>query len=107
MHTMADVRRRLQPYWGHALGSVFKHRRLGCFTLLIDEIQKIARCAGIAQRTVVRFKFNPIELTEFSQAIGLMPGIAPPHSCDGAKLRKPEAAIEPFIFVADESIVEI
>ena len=36
-----------------------------------------------------------------------MPGIAPTHSCDGAQLRKTKAALEPFIFVADETVVEI
>src|SRR4051795_3947280 len=62
---------------------------------------------SIAQRTVVRFKFDPIEHAEFPKAIRLMPGITPTHSRDGAKLWKPKAATEPFIFKADESVVEI
>src|ERR1700712_676962 len=36
-----------------------------------------------------------------------MPRISPTHSCDGAQLRKTKAALKPFIFVADETVVEI
>jgi hypothetical protein len=36
-------------------------------------------------------------------ATGLMPEITPTHSCDGAQFGKPEAALQPFIFVADET----
>ena len=50
---------------------------------------------------------DPIEHAEFPKAIRLMPGITPTHSRDGAKLWKPKAATEPFIFMADESVVEI
>jgi hypothetical protein len=36
-----------------------------------------------------------------------MPRRTPTHSCNGAQLRKTKAALEPFIFVADEAVVEI
>jgi hypothetical protein len=103
----SGVRRPFQFDGLPPLGSVFKHRRLGCFPLLIDEIQKVTSRTSIAQRTVVRIKIDPIEFAEISKAIGLMPGVTPTHSCDGAQLRKPEAALEPLIFVADKSVVEI
>src|SRR5437868_3203481 len=107
MHKKTDVRPPLQVHGFTTLGRVFKHRRVGCFTLLIDEIEKEACRTGIAQGPVVRFELDPIELAEFSKAIGLMPRISPTHSCDGAQLRKTKAALKPFIFVADETVVEI
>lgn len=36
-----------------------------------------------------------------------MPGVTPAHSCNGAQFREFEAPLQPFIFVADETIVEI
>ena len=44
----------------------------------------MARCTGIAQRTVVRFEFDTVEFAQFPETIRLVPGIAPTHSCDGA-----------------------
>ena len=67
----------------------------------------MARCTGIAQRTVVRFKFDPIKRAQFPKTIRFVPGKAPTHSCDGAQLRKTKATLEPFIFITDESVVEI
>jgi hypothetical protein len=34
-------------------------------------------------------------------------GVASTHSGDGAQLRKPEAALEPFVLITDEAKVEI
>ena len=67
----------------------------------------MACCTGIAQGPMVSLKLDPIEFAEFSKAIGLMPGITPTHSCAGAKLRKTEPALKPFVFMADEAVVEI
>src|ERR1700733_2137856 len=63
--------------------------------------------AGIAQRTVVGFEFDPVELAQLPKTVRLMPGVASTHSGDGAQLRKPEAALEQFVLIAHEAVVEI
>jgi hypothetical protein len=61
----------------------------------------------IAQRTVMRLKFDPVKLAQFPETVRLVSGVAPTHSGDGAQLRKPEAAIESFVLMAHEAVIEI
>jgi hypothetical protein len=67
----------------------------------------MASRARIAQRAVVGLEFDPIELAQLPKTIRFMPGVASTHSGDGAQLRKPEAALEPFVLITDEAKVEI
>lgn len=55
----------------------------------------------------MRLEFDPIKLAQFPETVGFVSRVAPTHSGDGAQLRKPESAIEPFVFTAYEAIVEI
>jgi hypothetical protein len=80
---------------------------LAALPLEIHEIQKVISRPRIAQRTVMRLEFDPVKLAQFSETVRLVSGIAPTHAGDGAQLRKPEAAIESFVLMAYEAVIEI
>ena len=63
------------------------HRRgrgLADFTLEIHQIQKVTSRPRIAQRSVMRLEFDPVELAQFPETVAFVCGVAPTYSCDGA-----------------------
>ena len=88
---------------GRIIGAV----GLAAFTPEIHEVQKVTSRPRIAQRTVMRLEFDPVKLAQFPEAVRPVSGVAPTHAGDGAQLRKPEAAIESFVLMAYEAVIEI
>jgi hypothetical protein len=52
----------------------------------------------------MRLEFDPVVLAQLPETVRW---VAPTHSGDGAQLRKPEAAIELFVLMAHEAVIEI
>src|SRR5258705_13948991 len=82
-----ELQHHLHPNWlrprrrsGRFLGAVGR----ATFPLEVHEVQQVACCPRIAQRTVVRLEFDTVKLAQLPETVRFVSGVAPTHSGDGA-----------------------
>ena len=71
------------------------------------QIKKLRGSFCLAKSAVMVFQTNAVGLAEITEAIRLMPRIAPPRSGARAEFREAKTALQAFVFIRDKAVVEI